>query len=337
MSTAAAPSLAVAIEEVPCDLCGTDQVERVAELQDYWHGAPGSFTVVRCRHCTLHYLNPRPTEASMAAFYPGDYYAYAPRPAPVISTRSRIKRRVRASRWLSSLASAVPALRDATRDAQIRDDIPEWIPPGSVLDLGCGSGLALDLLRDMGWRTTGLEPHPVAADVARRSGHEVFCQSATDPLPSGQTYDLIIASHVLEHVHSPTRMLTQVRPLLTPGTGRMVIEVPNLDSLFTRLFQGLATAFDTPRHLYMFSPATLQQVLTRAGFDIVRLRHRSGPAQMIKSLTLVSQLFALEGHGAEVAAHLESPEVLAAFQPIADLATARQRGGALRVVASRSA
>jgi 2-polyprenyl-3-methyl-5-hydroxy-6-metoxy-1,4-benzoquinol methylase len=326
-----------AVEHVPCDLCGVDQAEHVAELHDYWHGEAGTFTVVRCRQCSLHYLNPRPTEAGMARFYPGDYYAYAARPAAVTTTRSRIKRRIRASRWLSAFASTVPAFRDAARDAQIRDDIPEWIPPGAVLDLGCGSGLALDLLKDMGWRTTGLEPHPQAADVARRSGHEVFCQSATAPLPPGRTFDLIIVSHVLEHVHSPTRMLTQVRPLLTPGTGRMVIEVPNLESLFTPLFQGLATAFDSPRHLYMFSPITLEQLLTRAGFDIVLLRHRSGPAQMIKSLTLVSRLFALDGHAAGVAEHLASPEVIAAFQPIADLATARQRGGALRVVVSRGA
>jgi 2-polyprenyl-3-methyl-5-hydroxy-6-metoxy-1,4-benzoquinol methylase len=327
----------IEIEYVSCDLCGADQIERVAELQDYWHDVPGTFTVVRCRQCTLHYLNPRPTPASLDALYPNDYYAYAPRPALVDGARTRIKRAVRANRWLSAVANWIPPLRDAVRDALIRDDIPEWIPPGAALDIGCGSGVALDLLKDMGWRTAGLEPSAAAADSARQSGHEVFCQSATDPLPAGRTYDLIIASHVLEHVHSPTRMLTQVRPLLTPGTGRMIIEVPNLDSLFTRLFQGMATAFDTPRHLYMYSPATLQALLAKAGFDIVRLRHRSGPSQMIKSLTMVSRRFPLAGHAADVEAHLQSPEVRSAFQPIADLATARGMGGALRVVVSRSA
>jgi SAM-dependent methyltransferase len=271
----------------------------------------------------------------MGAFYPDEYYAYAtPSALPAVTFRNRLKRFVRTSRTLSAAAAWLPTLRDASRDSPIREDIHEWIPPGTMLDVGCGSGSVLDTMTDMGWNVVGIEPDAAAANRARARGHRVFCQSVTEPLPEDLTFDLILVSHTLEHLHSPKRALALLHRVLRPGTGRIVIEVPNADSLFTRLFQGLATAFDTPRHLYLYTPATLERFLVETGFVIEHLRHRSGPRQVTKSLTLVAKLFSLDGSRDDSV--LEDREVLAAFQPLADLATKRRMGGALRVTARRS-
>jgi 2-polyprenyl-3-methyl-5-hydroxy-6-metoxy-1,4-benzoquinol methylase len=324
----------VELEHVACDLCGSPESVPIHQSHDYWHGTPGTFSVVRCTTCGLLYLNPRPTERSIGAFYPDDYYAYmggAAAPSPTL--RNRIKRVVRGSRALSAAAVWLPMLRDAARDAPIRDDVAEWIPQGRVLDVGCGSGRILDTMSDMGWEVFGVEPDAAAASRARTRGHRVFCQSVTEPLPEKIEFDVILVSHTLEHVHSPRRALTLLHSVLRPGTGRMVIEVPNADSLFTQLFQGLATAFDTPRHLYLYTPATLERFLVDTGFTIHGVRHRSGPQQVVKSLTLVSKLFAVDGPHAD--GILQDTDVLAAFRPLAELATARRKGGAIRITVGR--
>jgi SAM-dependent methyltransferase len=326
------------LEEVPCDLCGGNDAVTVTQSEDYWHGLPGQFNIVRCRQCGLIYLSPRPTPHVIGSFYPSDYYAFgAPGQGDRDGLRKQIKRRIRASRWLSTIATHLPVLQAAARDEYIKDDIPEWIPPGTVLDVGCGSGAFLDTMSDVGWRTVGLEPNPAAAATARERGHEVFCQIATEPLPSDTLFDLIVVSHTLEHVHSPRLVLTSLNRLLRPVTGRLLIEVPNVESLFTKLFHGLGTAYDTPRHLYLFSPSTLQRLLVETGFAVRRIRHRSSPQQIVKSLVLVCKLFPIADTQDAAQSILADPELLAAFQPLVDLAQVRHEGGALRVVAVRSA
>jgi methyltransferase family protein len=144
---------------------------------------------------------------------------------------------------------------------------------------------------------------------------------------------LILVSHTLEHLHSPRRALTSFRTVLRPSSGRIVIEVPNLDSLFTRLFQGLGTAFDTPRHLYLFGPATLERLLVETGFEVLRVRHRSDPRQIAKSLALVYKLFETRATAGSL---VQDGEFLATLQPLVDFASARRMGGAIRITARRA-
>jgi 2-polyprenyl-3-methyl-5-hydroxy-6-metoxy-1,4-benzoquinol methylase len=325
------------LEHVGCDLCGRQDALPFAEVRDYWHDMPGRFEIVQCRGCRLVYVNPRPNERSISAYYPQDYYAFiTPEPLPGGGLRNRMKRFVRAHRTFSRAASFFPVLQDATRDAPIRDDIPGWIPPGAVLDVGCGAGATLDIMADMGWRTYGIEPDVNAAQRARARGHHVWCQSAGIPLTQDLQFNLILVTHTLEHVHSPKQTLGILHQLLVPGSGRIVIEVPNIDSLFTALFAGTALAFDTPRHLYLYSPDTLARYLVETGFTIERFRHRSSPQQAIKSLTLIRKLFPVAGIE-DAGAFWKDPGVVAAFAPIADLATERRQGGALRVTALKLA
>ena len=324
----------VELETVACDLCGSRNAPTVTDSRDYWHGFGGTFPVVQCGSCGLVYLNPRPTESCIGAFYPEDYYAYgATKRLPRVRVRTRIKRAIRARRLLAQIALLFPGLRNAARDFPIREDIPEWTPPGRMLDVGCGSGGVLSAMFDMGWHVVGLEPNAAAAAVARTNGHEVWCQSAGDPLPSDLPFDLILVSHTLEHLHSPRRALTSFRTVLRPSSGRIVLEVPNLDSLFTRLFQGLGTAFDTPRHLYLFGPATLERLLVETGFEVLRVRHRSDPRQIAKSLALVYKLFETRATAGSL---VQDGELLAALQPLVDLASARHMGGAIRITARRA-
>lgn len=328
------------LQTVGCDLCGASQVSLVTHSTDHEHGVDGVFSVVRCDGCGLHYLNPRPAPEAIGQCYPGDYYAYSGGRVQSVGPglKIRIKQLIRANRSLSTLVGMIKPLRHLATDMAIADDLPGWVKPGKVLDVGCGVGAFLDTMQENGWGTAGIEPGEVAADRAREKGHQIVCQSATDPLDdafSGQLFDLVLMSHSLEHVHSPTQALENLRPLLRPETGRLIIEVPNLESMLTYWFGELSLAFDTPRHLYMFSPDTLTRILEKTGFKVLSMRHIARPAQFVRCLRLLSKDHTPMEWSETAARSFNDSELLGAFQPLAQLAMDKGWGGAIRVVAGR--
>ncbi|MBT9566878.1 MAG: class I SAM-dependent methyltransferase [Thiobacillus sp.] len=312
----------------------------VASTKDHAHGVEGMFQVVRCTVCGLHYLNPRPTPEHIGSCYPGDYYAYtAPsRSVPSPTARRRLKRLVRRSRLLSSVARRIPSLRNAAVDHDLADDIEGWIKPGKVLDVGCGAGAFLDGMVDNGWTGFGIEPSSPAAAAAAAKGHAVVCQSVTEPIGerlSQHRFDIILMSHALEHVHSPTRALAHLKPLLHPDSGHLIIEVPNVESLLTYWFGELGLAFDTPRHLYMFSPETLRQLLEKNGFEVRSMRQIARPIQFARCLRLLADIATPEAWRAAAGRSLDDPGLLRALEPLARHASEHGLGGAIRAVAVR--
>jgi SAM-dependent methyltransferase len=80
-----------------------------------------------------------------------------------------------------------------------------------------------------------------------------------------ESFDVITMWHSLEHVHEPAPLLREARRLLAPG-GKIVIAVPNIDSLAFRWFGQDWFGLELPRHLTHFTPTSLLQMLQRCGF-----------------------------------------------------------------------
>ncbi len=101
-----------------------------------------------------------------------------------------------------------------------------------LLDVGCGSGIFLDLARNAGFQTFGVELNANAAEKARQKGHRVFNRLLSDLNleQTGGTFDLITLFQVLEHVPSPVQILTEAKSLLQPG-GFISVAVPSADGL----------------------------------------------------------------------------------------------------------
>jgi SAM-dependent methyltransferase len=89
-----------------------------------------------------------------------------------------------------------------------------------------------------------------------------------------RTFDVVTMWHSLEHVHDPMTALREAYRLLAPG-GRLLVAVPNIDSLAFRWFGSAWYGLDLPRHLTHFAPWTLQLMLERVGF-------RVGPIRMVR-------------------------------------------------------
>jgi 2-polyprenyl-3-methyl-5-hydroxy-6-metoxy-1,4-benzoquinol methylase len=238
------------LEYVDCNLCHADDTETLFEGRDRLHGLPGAFPVVQCRHCGLVYLNPRPTQEDIVEYYPESYEPH------VFFEQIRHSRVAR----LDYYYGLGKRRRAIERLSQV----------GRLLDMGCGSGGFLYYMREHGWEVSGQEISRSAADYARRQlGLDITLGGLKEAHFPGHTYDVVTLWNVLEHLPDPASSLVQIRGLVEPA-GLLVIAVPNLGSWDAELFGPAWVGYDVPRHLYTFSRATLNKLLSKTGFRIVQ-------------------------------------------------------------------
>jgi SAM-dependent methyltransferase len=237
---------------VRCALCGSADAEIVASGLDYEYATlPDEFHFVRCRACDHQYLNPRPSVADLPVIYPPHYYAYS-------EGGSRLVARLR-RHWEGGKVRTLHAL--------IGDG------PRRVLDVGCGNGRFLALLRDFGlreWELFGIEIDPEVARQCEARGFRVHVARMEDFDPGEGSFDAVIMLQLIEHVEDPVKICERVYAMLSPG-GCFVIETPNLAGLDHRIFQGRYWGhYHFPRHWNLFSTAALHRMLEERGFEIVR-------------------------------------------------------------------
>jgi SAM-dependent methyltransferase len=275
-----------------CPICAASGRPRFDGLPDLLFGAPGSWTIDECDACRALWLNPMPVPADIHRAY-ARYYTHAqaapPAAAPVPTDAPRGIRAIlrgvkdgylavrwgyapgrlpawrRALGWLAYLTQ----LRRAQADAMVTY-LP-WRGGGRLLDVGCGDGRQLALMRDLGWTAEGVDFDAKAVAAARARGLHVRVGSLADQhFPDG-SFDAVTLSHVIEHVHEPLRLLQEIRRVLKPE-GHLVVLTPNAAGMGRRLYGAAWRGLEPPRHLTVFSPRSLRLLFRQAGFAEARVR-----------------------------------------------------------------
>jgi len=232
------------------------------------------FQVVECRNCRLIRLHPQPTPTELREYYPNEY-------------------------WFVPAETRTDRLEQAYRRFVLRDHlhfveraIAESEEQGTVLDVGCGGGLFLQMLRQrigarFGARFAGLDFSLEAANAAwRRSGVPVVCATLSRAPFAQSSCSCITMFHVLEHLYDPASYLEAAHALLRPD-GRLIIQVPNAACWQFLLFGEHWNGLDVPRHLIDFRKSDLDTLLDHCGFEVLRHKHfslRDNPAGMATSI-----------------------------------------------------
>ncbi len=142
------------------------------------------------------------------------------------------------------------------------------ISAAQALDFGCGTGGLAAALAEKGACVTGVDLSSDSIDFARLIFPNITFQTAQDDLANiTGPFDLIVMSHVLEHVPDPPALLARLRTLAPPG-GRIYIEVPWADAT---TWAGDARAWRNIEHLWEFNKMSLARLLTNAGVEDIRI------------------------------------------------------------------
>ena len=272
-----------------CPVCrATDRSIAYRDLQDrVFFCAPGKWQLYRCHRCRAHYLDPRPTPATIGLAYATYFTHHATeRPTVAAMSRPRLLQRELANgyrNWrygtrdepanaLGVLAAYALRRQRALMDSELRH-LPRARRGWRVLDIGCGEGGFLQWAAAAGWETVGIDPDPAAVASARARGFDVRCGSVEMLHDERSSFDAVTLNHVIEHLHDPVASLRAVHNLLKPG-GFLWIDSPNLDSTGHRRFGRSWLGLDAPRHLVLFTTTGLRQAVEASGLRVERVLSR---------------------------------------------------------------
>ncbi len=237
------------MEEVKCAICrerGDSKLYLVSEAEGR------SFRYERCISCGLIFLNPRPGAGEILAYYDEEYYGQG-------------KQKFRT--WIE-----VPRLFFARQRVR---RVQRFLPHnGRALDIGCGQGTFLNLLKREGWEVFGTELSEKQANRAIEAGLSVWMGDLREDHFPSAFLDLVTLWEVIEHLPQPAEVIRRIRPMLKKR-GIVAISTPNPEGLQARVFRENWFALDIPRHLYLFSPKTLEQLMAQEGFRLIHLGHLS--------------------------------------------------------------
>ena len=245
-------AISATFESVTCYVCGCRDHEDFLVAQDDLGGTPGQFRFVRCARCGLAYQNPRVSLADIGAYYDDTYIAHRKK-----------------KNWgvLTPLFERAMKKLDAEKDRLVS----RYAPLGNrsqVLDVGCAVGTFLQRLRHQyGARVTGVDFKDLSAADSMR-GVEFHCGLFYDAPLEDDRFDLVTMWHFLEHDYDPLRSLETARRVLKPE-GRLVIEVPRLDSRTFRWFGDRWPGLQAPQHTVLFDRDSLLRAVRKSGLEVV--------------------------------------------------------------------
>ncbi|MBI5587993.1 MAG: class I SAM-dependent methyltransferase [Deltaproteobacteria bacterium] len=145
---------------------------------------------------------------------------------------------------------------------------------GRILDVGCGRGDFLLLMKERGWEPTGLELDERIERHGKKIGIDLRSGSLETVRFPDSHFEAVTFWHVFEHLKNPEWALKECRRILKPG-GLFVISVPNIGSLQARLSGKHWFHLDPPFHLYHYSLENLNKLLDRASFKTLKVKHFS--------------------------------------------------------------
>lgn len=275
-----------------CPACGAAGVVLHPDLQDRLFGVAGRWRMRRCEiaRCGTAWLDPAPHPDDLWKAYQA-YYTHEDDGAPPRVPGSRGQQAWAAWKLgypmpgglVARLAGATMLLQPRRRERALstRLQLP-FVRGGRFLDVGCGSGRQLRAMHALGWQVLGLEPDAMAVERARQDGHEVRQGDLLSARFEADSFDAVSMLHVIEHLVEPARQLQECRRILRPG-GRLVLVTPNVDALGHRWFGPDWRGIEAPRHLQLYSLASLQHVVHAAGLAVEHAATRSaGAARMLR-------------------------------------------------------
>ena len=250
---------------------------------DLMFRASDQFEYLLCGRCGVSYQHPMPQPEQIAAFYPEHYSIYE-KPPPARPLRL-LERAVLKFRYGYAHIRSPEVFRYLAAVAGVfvcREDFP-YVRGGKLLEIGCGSGRYLRRMKNLGWDCQGIDFSAAAVDICRSLGLPVHQGDLASMRFPPDTFDVVVASHLIEHLPDPGGFVEESARILKRG-GILVLKTPNNRALGRKWFGRYWFADDVPRHLVHLSIENLDTLATRHQLRRVKTRLRTSPKYILNSI-----------------------------------------------------
>ena len=240
-----------------CKICNTKTYLFIGGIFDDRHGYPGRFDIYRCPQCDFYSTHPEPTGPELDRLYT-DFY---PR------------------KGLSP--DQVQAM--VTPLASLKDRLSVWAkgnhntchfyskPGMRVLDYGCGVGVSLIEINNLGAEAFGIEVDENVGPIAEALNLKIHIGSLESMPYPDHYFDLITLNQVIEHIPDPVQFLKALKAKLKQD-GKIMLSFPNANSLTRKMFGRRWLHWHVPYHLNHFSKKSTEFLLKQAGLRVTSIK-----------------------------------------------------------------
>lgn len=234
-----------------CPLCKNTSLKVVYEgpVRSAQPGSPyvDGHKVNGCDACGAIFLNPVP-DAVDALYNEGDYWSAR---TDDLNKKEFVDKHIREQvLWLEKIGA-------------------EEFTGESVLDVGCGHGLFLNLIKGIAKRTAGIDIDRKLAGHVEGNGHEFYTSWPNSDI---KPFSRIVMFDTLEHIDAPISFLEKANSLLEPG-GKVIVGVPNGEDFMTQVVDEYKPFFYRRGHLFYFNKNSLSYSIKNAGFNLISVGH----------------------------------------------------------------
>jgi 2-polyprenyl-3-methyl-5-hydroxy-6-metoxy-1,4-benzoquinol methylase len=236
-----------------CPNCGESDISKVLSAKDYTVSHE-VFEIWECKNCTQRFTQNVPDQQHIGKYYQSENYISHSDTSKGLINNLYHKVRKR------TLVQKKKLIEKTTGKSN-----------GNILDVGAGTGAFLNAMKNANWNVTGLEPD----ENARTKALELYNLDLKEAeklfsLPA-ESFDAITLWHVLEHVHALHEYVEQLKNLVSKD-GKLFIAVPNYTSADAKMYDEFWAAYDVPRHLYHFSPTSMERLLNAHGLKLETMK-----------------------------------------------------------------
>ena len=260
-----------------CRVCRAVGFHPTFSIMEMMLGTHEEFEYFECQICNSLQRAKDLTSNEIARYYPKAYYSFEPpRNDPIV-------------RWLRAQRDrhilGLPNVGGALLPERKSDSVM-WVlreagirPSDQVLDVGCGAGLLLDRLANIGFqKLLGADPF-IAREFATRSGVPIQKRHLSELT---DTFDVIMFHHSLEHVPHPAAALRDANSRL-PSGGLCLARIPTSSSVAWEIYRENWVQLDAPRHVVIPSRKGMESMAREAGFALEKTIDDSEAFQFIGS------------------------------------------------------
>jgi len=233
-----------------CPVCGSDKINFVLRAKDETVSKE-FFEVWQCNNCTLQFTQDVPDENNIGNFYKSAEY---------------ISHSNTSQGLVNKLYHTVRSFTLQSKRKLIEKSVGKT--NNNLLDIGAGTGAFASTMQKAGWNVTALEPDETARQNAKKDFNIELLPNENLFQLKPNNFNVITLWHVLEHVHQLHKYLDTFFSLLVEG-GTLIIAVPNYISYDAKTYAENWAAYDVPRHLYHFSPKSMQTLLAKHNFKLL--------------------------------------------------------------------
>lgn len=234
-----------------CPCCGSGDISTFIKAKDYTV-TNEIFEILKCSNCTVAFTQNIPVQSEIGKYYQSTNY---------------ISHSDTQDGFISKIYHKVRNLTLQKKKNLILTHTQK--KSGNILDIGAGIGAFVNTMKLAQWNVLGLEPDDIAISNAKnkyglelQSPDNLFSQSK-------ETFDAITLWHVLEHIHTLQQYLQQFHSILK-SEGKLFIAVPNYTSYDAQHYKEYWAGYDVPRHLYHFSPKSMELLAAKNNFKICK-------------------------------------------------------------------